>query len=45
LNGIVWGSKKQRLFLLLHKPNDAVDANFVEELPEVMLEFNLAFFS
>jgi amyloid beta precursor protein binding protein 1 len=30
---------------LLHELNDAVDAKFIEELPEALLESNPAFFS
>jgi hypothetical protein len=37
-------SKAKTVFALLHKLNDAVDANFVEELPKALLESNLAFF-
>jgi hypothetical protein len=36
-------SKAKTVFVLLHKLNDAVDANFMEELLEVLLESNLAF--
>jgi amyloid beta precursor protein binding protein 1 len=37
-------SKAKIVFVLLHKLNDVVDANFVEESPKAVLESNLAFF-
>jgi hypothetical protein len=37
-------SKAKIIFVLLHKLNDRIDANFMEELPKALLEYNLAFF-
>jgi hypothetical protein len=38
-------TKAKIVSALLHKLNDVIDANFVEELLEALLESNLAFFS
>jgi amyloid beta precursor protein binding protein 1 len=38
-------SKAKTVSALLHELNDAVDAKFMEEMPEALLESNPAFFS